>query len=848
MMILEQCPTLDELHALSLGKLSEEQSEEILGHLPDCEACQAGLATASSVDDTLAGHLRSAEPVETYRNEAECRQALAQALGALASAQSFDDAEVSRLLPKVLGEYEIVRPIGRGGMGTVYLARHTKLGRPVALKVLSSNRLMQPRMRQRFETEMRAIGQLSHPNIITAFDAREVDEIAVLVTEFIDGLDVGRILRRIGKLTVSNACEIAKQMAVALQYIDEQGLVHRDIKPSNVMIGQTGNVKLLDLGLARLQLGDGERVEITGSGQAMGTADYIAPEQVNDSRHVDIRADIYALGCTLFKMLSGQPPFDDERYPTTFSKLTGHVLSVPTSIGQLVPDVPPKLAQLVQRMIAKDPNDRPQQPSEVVIQLTQFALASDLKLLVQQAIDADEVTSPLQSKPSTSLRERKPETKSFLQRSVPLSMAIAGGLLGMLIGIALGIIITIKHPDGTVSQLEAPIGAKTKVDSAGNVAIELPVDKQDRQAQPNAAPKLNIHADNDRLQGVWRVTAPQGMDRGMMPGNSIIAFSGYNYLVIVNGKIVSHLTFGITSTPKFATLAFKGFESTKMNAIIQFDGGDKLIMQTEAGKVEFERIARLPLTPDELKRIEEDPNTVLHLDTVKMVAEFEKTGQIPTSPGVTAVKNAALQSESRKKLRDIGIALHEYENAHKQFPAAHADERVIAGSKRTVARSWRVAILPFIDQEKLYNQFHLDEDWDSEHNLKLLDQMPEIFRAPGARKESTETPFLAIVGSQTVISESGTQMRDIQDGTANTIMLMETKKLVPWTKPEDIDFEPEGEMPKLEPVYEGGLDVGFGFHVVFADNSIKFIKSYTSQKDLRALFTRSGNERVVSPR
>ena len=408
-MILEKCPTIDELRALSLGKLSEEQSDEILGHLPDCETCQAELATASSVEDTLAGHLCNAEPAENYRDEAECQHALAKALGALASTQSFDDLEISRVLPKVLGEYEMVRPVGRGGMGTVYLARHTKLGRFVAMKVLSSHRLMQPRMRQRFETEMRAIGQLSHPNIVTAYDAREVDELTVLVTEFVDGLDVGQILKRTGRLSVSNACEIAMQTAFALQYIDEQGLVHRDIKPSNVMIGKTGNVKLLDLALARLQMGDGERVEMTATGQAMGTADYIAPEQVNDSRHVDIRADIYALGCTLFKMLSGQPPFEDDRYPTAFSKMTAHVSAVPSSIDRLVPDVPSELATFVQSMMAKDPNDRPQQPGEVVTLLTKFASCTDLKSLLEQAIDAGEVTSHLQPKPSTFPREQKPE-------------------------------------------------------------------------------------------------------------------------------------------------------------------------------------------------------------------------------------------------------------------------------------------------------------------------------------------------------------------------------------------------------------------------------------------------------
>lgn len=490
---------------------------------------------------------------------------------------------------------------------------------------------MQPRMQKRFETEMRAIGQLSHPNIVTAYDAREIEELAVLITEFIDGLDVGQILRGTGRLSISNACEIAKQIAVALQYIDEQGLVHRDIKPSNVMIGQKGNVKLLDLGLARLQLGDGECVEMTATGQAMGTADYIAPEQVNDSRHVDIRADIYALGCTLFKMLSGQPPFDYETYPTAFSKMTAHVSAVPSSIDQLVPDVPSELAQLVQRMIAKDPNDRPQQSSDIVVQLNRFAMGSDLKSLVEQAIVAGDVTSPVPLKPSTSLREQKPDTKSFLQRRAPVSMAIGGGLLGTLSGFVLGIIFTIKHPDGTVSQFEAPSGAKSNIDSDGNVTLELPDDKQRNKAQSNAAPKLNIHADKDRLQGFWRASPNslklQGQDLGAMPANGIVAFAGYNYLDIINGQVEKRMTFGITSSRNICSLVFtsNGFNTS---ALIQFNGDDRLTMQTESRSLELERIAHLPLTPDELKKIEEDPNSALSSQTVKLVTELKEDTRV----------------------------------------------------------------------------------------------------------------------------------------------------------------------------------------------------------------------------
>ena len=335
-------------------------------------------------------------------------------------------------------------------------------------------------MRQRFETEMRAVGQLAHPNIVTAHNAREVDELAVLVTEFIDGLDVGQILRRAGRLSVANACEIAKQIAVALQYVHEQGLVHRDIKPSNVMIGKAGNVKLLDLGLSRLQLGDGERVEMTATGQAMGTADYVAPEQVNDSRHVDIRADIYALGCTLFRMLCGRTPFDDEQYPTAFAKMTAHVSSAPPSLDMLVPEVPAELAKLVQRMMSKSAADRPQTPAEVVELFAKFAQGADLQQVVAQSARRWRSRQPAAAQadscvpPDSAVAGSQP----LLHRRVPLLVALAAGLLGALLGFALGVIITIKHPDGTQTQVETPQGSIAKVSPDGNVEIELAAGKK----------------------------------------------------------------------------------------------------------------------------------------------------------------------------------------------------------------------------------------------------------------------------------------------------------------------------------------------------------------------------------
>ncbi len=339
----------------------------VFEHLAGCDACASELETIDDAEDSLIANLRKPDELADFNDEPNCKVAVSKALEALTG------ADTATQLPHQIGEYKIVRPLGRGGMGSVYLARHMKLGREVALKVLATHRLADPRMQSRFESEMRAVGRLSHPNIVTAHDAREIEGTAVLVTEFIDGLNLGQLVDAGGPLNTSDACEIVRLIAVAMQYTHEQGFVHRDIKPSNIMLSRAGEVKLLDLGIARFHYGDPDRAEITGTGQAMGTADYIAPEQVTDSRSVDIRADIYALGCTLMKLLTGSAPFAGEKYQTPFAKMTAHVSVTPPRLTDLLPNVPKELASLVDSMLQKDPARRPQTPMDVAQKLTSSA-------------------------------------------------------------------------------------------------------------------------------------------------------------------------------------------------------------------------------------------------------------------------------------------------------------------------------------------------------------------------------------------------------------------------------------------------------------------------------------------
>jgi serine/threonine protein kinase len=277
-----------------------------------------------------------------------------------------------------LGEYQLLEKLGEGGMGTVYKALHTRLRRVVALKVLLRDRRWDERAVARFDREMAAVGAVDHPNVVRAMDAREVEGTRFLVTEYVEGLDLNALGRLCHPLPVPDVCEIIRQAALGLEAVHRHGLVHRDVKPSNLMVTPQGVVKLLDLGLARFQADRAADDEVTAAGMAMGTVDYMAPEQVTDAHSADIRADIYSLGCTLYKLLSGRTPFCGAKYQTVPQKMSGHVRDPVPPIQRLRGDVPAELAQVLMRMLTKDRSKRYATPAEVADAVGALAAQSDL--------------------------------------------------------------------------------------------------------------------------------------------------------------------------------------------------------------------------------------------------------------------------------------------------------------------------------------------------------------------------------------------------------------------------------------------------------------------------------------
>ncbi len=268
----------------------------------------------------------------------------------------------------LVGNYIILDKLGQGGMGVVFKARHRRLGRVGALKILPPSFARDRDAVMRFRREVEAAGRLKHPNLVAAQDADEDRGVHFLVMDFVAGGDLDRIVRDSGPMEITQAIDCLIQAARGLEAAHAQGIVHRDIKPANLMLDKTGTIRVLDLGLARIvdaanPFGKSTAGRLTQSGMYMGTIDYMAPEQAEDSHRVDHRADIYSLGCTLCYLLTGKEPFTGE---TMLKKLMAHMERPAASLRVVRPQVPAAIDAAYLKMMAKRPEDRPASMTEVV--------------------------------------------------------------------------------------------------------------------------------------------------------------------------------------------------------------------------------------------------------------------------------------------------------------------------------------------------------------------------------------------------------------------------------------------------------------------------------------------------
>jgi len=388
----ERCQTPEILKAYALGRLTDDKADALATHLADCPVCEETLAGFDDTADSFVEAVREAG--DDAEDAAPAPDGLEVALQQIGN--PYEHAAVPEIsTAERIRDYELLEPLGHGGMGTVYRALHRSLDRIVAVKLLPGRRLRVPQAVERFRREMKAIGRLNHPSIVRATDAGEVDGTHYLAMDFVDGIDLSRLVKLTGPLPIADACEIIRQAAVALQYAHEQGLIHRDVKPGNLMLeaGAAGHsdsppvtVKVMDLGLALFGAASEMIDELTTVGQLMGTLDYMAPEQADSSHTVDATADIYSLGATLFKLLTGNAPYETDEYRTPLKKMKALSLVDAPGIADRRSDLPDELAGVVDRMLLRDASRRPQTAQEVADSLEPFCSGQQLDELLQRGV------------------------------------------------------------------------------------------------------------------------------------------------------------------------------------------------------------------------------------------------------------------------------------------------------------------------------------------------------------------------------------------------------------------------------------------------------------------------------
>ncbi len=367
-------PALERLLAWRVGRLPAAEAEEVQRHVAACDSCHA---LADALQPELLRTLLTPVPGDTPTTPAEMPTAI-HLVGTPPSPPllrggqgGVAPADVPGVPSELIDHprYRIIGLLGVGGMGSVFKAEHRMMERFVALKVINRALTGDAGAVERFRREVRTAARLTHPAIVTAFDAEQVGDLHFFVMEYIDGNSLDRWVGKVGPLPVQEACYYVRQAAVGLQYAHERGMVHRDIKPQNLLRTKDGEIKVLDFGLARFASERHGKDSLTQTGMVMGTPDYIAPEQANDARSADVRADVYSLGCTLYYLLTGRVPFPEG---TTLQKFIAHLDQTPRSVRELRAEVPAELEMILAKMMAKKPADRYQQPLDVANALTQF--------------------------------------------------------------------------------------------------------------------------------------------------------------------------------------------------------------------------------------------------------------------------------------------------------------------------------------------------------------------------------------------------------------------------------------------------------------------------------------------
>ena len=489
-MIQSVCPSDEEIRNYLHGRISEESGDLLQGHVTGCDICRLTIEKMEQSDDSLMRHLRLAsqknhERIANKNSQSwiSNREALYRIPENPTSDVDADESDVeptSEIQPLEVYHYRLEEILGRGGMGVVYRSWHPQLHRPVAVKLLSIARAADNQSIARFQREMRAAGGLDHPGIVRALDAGVWQGTNYLVMEYVDGVDLSRLIRSCGPLSVADAAAIIVQLCDAIQSAHDSQVVHRDIKPSNVMLTRDGTVKILDFGLARLEHGTGSLAggDATSAGRLLGTLDYLSPEQARGEQEIDHRADIYAIGATLFRLLTGRPPHGASRDRSVLEHLQRLSTGDPDNVSDVRSDLPSELCRLIQSMLSREVENRPESASAISDALRPLSKDARLRELAEHSLErlefagekSDSRHSIGQNPRPAALPKVSREKSGFGKVFIATLLTIGGLIAG-----AYGMTLWLSTGDGTVKIESEVDDVRLQLIAGGKVAEEIEV-------------------------------------------------------------------------------------------------------------------------------------------------------------------------------------------------------------------------------------------------------------------------------------------------------------------------------------------------------------------------------------
>jgi serine/threonine protein kinase len=752
-----------------------------------------------------------------------------------------------------LGHYQIVGRIGHGGMGDIYEGYEAKLDRRVAIKVLPAELARNEDFIHRFQKEASAAAKIGHPNIIQIYFIGEDAGHHYFAMEYIDGESLAQMLAGRKRLPVAEALTLMEQCLAGLAAAHEHGLVHRDIKPGNILLDQRNRRALLaDFGLVKAL---GASTHLTATGTVMGTVDYMPPEQIL-GQPIDHRADLYSLGVVLYQILSGRLPFPAA---SAHAMMFQHAYEPPLPLRESAPEVAETLESIVAKLLAKNPNERYQNAQEVLADLQAFRAGRPLPSRTPE-IPTEEWSksvSPLAdpgrqgkgSAPRSRVivapdHDEAPHSELTEIRPAGRWAKLCDHLLNKFWSRAPEALKSLQNTqqqiDGAVSEYRRRRDhLKKLLEEAETVAAEIAKEAQSQRAAAAEACRRAEQAENDdeartalRDQQQCEHSAAE-LERQLHQQRDQID-------QIRLGLSKANATLNRLKNQRDVLNArLRAAEARLVTEGARRPGPRRRWLAMGAALVGIGGLLVVWSMTRTWRRDEERPLPRQAGASTKM-----EQGTPPDKMN-TVLDDRQLRADkmtSMNQLRTLALAMHSYYDSHGTLP-----QPAIYGKDGQPKLSWRVALLPYLRQQALYEKFQLDEPWDGPHNRELLRFMPHEYMPPSGRTTDPYATFYQVfVGSGGKVGpafEPGAQSMlriasDFPDGASATILVIEAGEAVPWTKPANLTYDPDRPLPLL-----GGLFAD-GFNAAFVDASQHFLKREIDEATLRALITRNGGELI----